>query len=168
MKVGCSEDSQPPRQANLSGSNRFGGPSVDRCRSDRWHVQPAGRYRKNPAPLRDATSPPSSNVTLAETSARRTLERVRRRAIEAHQPHHDLLRAAFPSPPEFDERAAVLAVLLDTLSPAEVVALFRLLYDESGPAVQRQVDLIADGATVDPSVDLAVRARLRSVGWPGR
>jgi len=59
-------------------------------------------------------------------------------------------------------------VLLDTLSPAEVVALFRLLYDESGPAVQRQVDLIADGATVDPSVDLAVRARLRSVGWPGR
>lgn len=103
---------------------------------------------------------------VSEASARRTLERVRSDAIVEHQPHHDLLRAAYPSPPEFEERAAVLTVLLETLSSADVVALFRLLYNESGTAVQRQIELITDGATVDHDMSLTVTARLRAVGWP--
>lgn len=102
----------------------------------------------------------------AEASARRTLQRMRSDAIAEHQPHYGLLQAAYPSPPEFEERAAVLTVLIETLSPADVVTLFRLLYNESGTAVPRQVELITDGATVDQGVLLTVRDRLKGVGWP--
>lgn len=101
-----------------------------------------------------------------QVAARRTLQRMRNNAIAERQPHYDLLRAAYPSPPEFEERAAVLTVLLDTLASAEVVTLFRLLYNESGTAVQRQVELIIDGASVGQDVLLTVAARLREVGWP--
>ena len=101
-----------------------------------------------------------------EAAARRTLERMRTDAIAERQPHYDVLRAAYPSPPEYEERAAVMAVLLGSLSPADVVALFRLLYDEPGTAVHHQVELITDGATVDEDMIRAVTARLRAAGWP--
>lgn len=101
-----------------------------------------------------------------EAAARRTLQRMRSDAIVEHQPPYDMLRAAYPSPPEFEERAAVLTVLLATLSLADVVTLFALLYNESGTAVQHQVELIIDDAAVDPGVLLIATARLTEVGWP--
>lgn len=101
-----------------------------------------------------------------EASARRTLERIRIDAIAELEPHYTLLRAAYPSPPEFEERAAVLTLLLESVSQRDVVTLFRLLYDEPAAGVHRQVELVADGASVDEAAILTVRARLRGVGWP--
>ena len=80
-------------------------------------------------------------------------------------PYFAMLRAAFPVPPEGDDRRALLHVLFFDLSERALARLLSEYFDDERAVVLNEAIEVVNGPSLDPDLLGGIRSALEAEGW---